>query len=103
MEEDEGDQFMAVKPWLGAIKEPTKPYYKSKGKAPKASLNLTYAHGYRTKDCRDNLRYVSETQISYHTAGVGIVMNIEEHPHTQTFFDAHGDDIISMAWNEERT
>ena len=50
---------MAVKPWLGAIKEPTKPYYKGRGKAPKASLNLAYAHGYRTKDCRDNLKYVS--------------------------------------------
>lgn len=58
MVEDEGDQFMAVKPWLGAIKEPTQPYYKSRGKPPRANLSLRYAHGYRTKDCRNNLKYV---------------------------------------------
>ena len=50
---------MAVKPWLGAIKEPTQPYYKSRGKPPRANLTLTYAHGYRTKDCRNNLKYIA--------------------------------------------
>jgi echinoderm microtubule-associated protein-like 6 len=59
LEEDEGDQFMAVKPWLGAIKEPTIPFFKSTGKPPRASLVLAYAHGYRTKDCRNNLKFVS--------------------------------------------
>ena len=51
---------MAVKPWLGAIKEPTKPYYKSSGKEPKASLTIEFAHGYRTKDCRNNLKFINE-------------------------------------------
>ena len=37
---DEGDQFMAVKPWLGAIKEPTEPYYKGSGKPPPVELEL---------------------------------------------------------------
>lgn len=40
MDEDEGDQFGASKPWLGAIKEPTKPYYKGSGKAPDVTLTL---------------------------------------------------------------
>jgi hypothetical protein len=31
---------MAVKPWEGAIKEPTEPYYKGKGKKPKIKLVL---------------------------------------------------------------
>jgi len=31
---------MAVKPWLGAIKEPTKPFYKGIGKPPKVTLDL---------------------------------------------------------------
>ena len=103
MVEDEGDQFMAVKPWLGAIKEPTQPYYKSRGKPPRASLTLAYAHGYRTKDCRNNLKYVGDNQIAYHTAGLGIVMNIEDRPHSQVFFDSHNDDVISMAWNKEKS
>lgn len=94
---------MAVKPWMGAIKEPTKPYYKGAGKPPRASCILSFAHGYRTKDCRNNLRYISEHEIAYHTAGLGIVMNIEDRPHTQQFFDSHNDDIISMCWSEDRT
>lgn len=41
MDVDEGDQFMAVKPWLGAIKEPSNSdYYKGTGKAPNAELEL---------------------------------------------------------------
>lgn len=90
---------MAVKPWLGAIKEPTKPYFKSQGKPPKATLELEYAHGYRTKDCRNNLRYINEDKIVYHTAGLGVIMDINKSPHEQTFFSEHTDDIISMAWS----
>jgi microtubule-associated protein-like 6 len=30
-------------------------------------------------------------------------MNISEQPRTQTFFDQHTDDIISMAWNEDKS
>ena len=94
---------MAVKPWLGAIKEPTQPYYKGSGKAPKTGLQLEYAHGYRTKDCRNNLKYLSTDEISYHTAGLGVVMDISSSPHEQFFFDKHTDDIISMAWNADKT
>lgn len=45
-----GDEFMAVKPWLGAIKEPTG--YKripNMEKAPKVGLILEYCYGYRAK------------------------------------------------------
>lgn len=103
LDEDEGDQFMAVKPWLGAIKEPTVPYYKGSGKPPNVDLQLEYAHGYRTKDCRNNLIYVSDHEIAYHTAGLGIIMDIEVNPKEQTFFNQHSDDIISMCWSEDKT
>lgn len=59
LDDNEGDQFMAVKPWKGAIKPPTNIVYKSTGKAPPVTLELDYAHGYRTKDCRNNLKYVN--------------------------------------------
>lgn len=52
---------MAVKPWLGAIKEPSIPHYDDKAngmKPPNCSINLDYAFGYRTKDMRKNLRYL---------------------------------------------
>ena len=80
LDEDEGDQFMAVKPWLGAIKEPTVPYYKGSGKAPNVDLSLEFAHGYRTKDCRNNLIYLSEDRIAYHTAALGVMMDISKNP-----------------------
>ena len=30
-------------------------------------------------------------------------MNIEDRPHSQVFFDSHNDDVISMAWNKEKS
>ena len=30
-------------------------------------------------------------------------MNVEDHPHSQVFFDSHNDDVISMAWSQDRT
>ena len=30
-------------------------------------------------------------------------MNVEDHPHSQTFFDMHEDDIISMAWSDDKS
>ena len=42
----EGDQFMAVKPWIGAVKEPDNhpPIDKSQ---PDEQYTLEYAYGYR--------------------------------------------------------
>ena len=86
-----GDEFLAVKPWLGAIREPTgwkKPPLNQQ-KPPKVELALDYVHGYRAKydlimigsfklfrDCRNNLRYLKNGNIVYHAAGVGIVMDV---------------------------
>ena len=48
---DGGDEFLAVKPWLGAIKPPTG--YKNpplnQNHPPKVDLALEYVHGYRAK------------------------------------------------------
>lgn len=46
-----GDEFMAVKPWLGAIKAPsgyTKPA-PNHDKKPNVGLELEYCYGYRSK------------------------------------------------------
>lgn len=51
---------MAVKPWLGAIKEPTYAYPNQTGAAPKSKIQLHHVHGYRTKDCRQNLYYIDK-------------------------------------------
>lgn len=54
----DGDQFIAVKPWKGSVKEPTG-YKKNPGDedAPDASLELEYVYGYRCHDVRNNVNY----------------------------------------------
>ena len=74
----EGDQFMAVKPWKGAVKASVPDAYKPhKGEddPPDATLELEYVYGYRCHDVRDNLRYDSQGMVLYHTAALGISLN----------------------------
>jgi len=75
---DKGDEFMAVKPWLGAIKEPSQvKKMPNPGAKPKCSITLNYCYGYRVKDCRNNLRYLSDSKVIYHAAALGIVLDLE--------------------------
>jgi HELP motif len=66
---------MAVKPWLGAIKAPSKfikPEVNSE-KAPKLKLTLEHVFGYRSKDCRNNIKILPDNKILYNTAGLAII------------------------------
>ena len=45
-EEEAGDEFMASKPWIGAMMEPTEPY-RAVNSPPDADLELERAYGYR--------------------------------------------------------
>ena len=98
----EGDQFMAVKPWEGAIKAPSG-YVKAarnQNTAPAITLDLEFVHGYRAKDCRNNVKYLNNGNIIYHAAGLGIVYT--KSSHSQTFFNKHIDDIIAFALSSNR-
>ncbi len=99
-----GDQFMAVKPWKGAIKAPSgfvrAPYDQSK--PPSVELKLDYIYGYRARDCSNNLHYAgpsSTKTIVYHAAGVGILLDRDEN--SQSFFNKHKDDILALAFHRE--
>jgi microtubule-associated protein-like 6 len=75
-----GDEFLAIKPWIGQMKDPTD-YKKpplNQNKPPKADLTLEYVHGYRAKDCKNNVRYLKSGGIVYHAAALGIVLNPSE-------------------------
>ena len=86
---------MAIKPWLGAIKEPTNfKRIPNMEKAPKVKLELDHVYGYRAKDCTNNIFYLKCGDILYHAAALGIVLDIAEN--TQKFFDLHIDDITAM-------
>jgi microtubule-associated protein-like 6 len=94
---ENGDQFMAIKPWLGAIKAPsnfTKPAL-NQNKPPQVNLDLNYVFGYRAKDMRNNVRYLKNGNIVYNAAALGIVLDINTNE--QKFFNLHIDDITALA------
>lgn len=98
----EGDQFLAVKPWEGAMKPPSGfvKAARNQNTPPAVNLELEFVHGYRGKDCRNNLRYLNDGRIIYHAAGLGIVYN--KSSHSQSFFNKHIDDIIAFALSPNR-
>ena len=89
---------MAVYPAEGQIKASTPNGYrpdKNSSKAPSVTLELKWAHGFRSQDTRGNLGYNLNGDVVYTTAGVGVVYNKQQHK--QSFFTLHGEDIVSMA------
>ena len=93
-----GDQFMAVKPWMGVIANSVPDGYKRNSRdadAPDATLDLDYIHGFRCHDVRNNLRYTKDGRLAYCCAGVGVLMDTKSN--TQEHFMDHTDDIHSIA------
>lgn len=90
----EGQQFMAVKPWLGAIKEPSKPP-KNNPSAPSQQLEIEWAHGYRGFDSRNNVYINGRGHIVYPVAGMVVVYDPIEK--TQKHYMGHDDDVICLA------
>jgi microtubule-associated protein-like 6 len=56
-------------------------------------------HGYRSNDTKNNVAYLSDGNIAYHAAGVGIVYDPPSHK--QDFFRAHIDDITACAFSPD--
>ena len=99
---DQGTEFMATKAWIGALKEPTG-FIKAKynqSQPPKISLSLEYIHGYRSRDCKNNIAYTGDGRIVYHAAAAGIVL--DKTTNTQRFFVQHTDDILSIAFHPDK-
>jgi len=70
----EGDEFAAVKPWLGAIKEPTS-HPKPTKKAPKEDYAIDWVWGYRSEEARMNCQFNASAQAVYPTAALGVIFD----------------------------
>lgn len=95
----EGDQALAVKPFKGQVDASTPDQYKkpdvSAGQKPEGNLKLKYAHGFRSFDTRGNLKYVTQDDIAFTTAALGVILN--KPLNEQNFFNLHEEDVVSMA------
>jgi len=101
IEEDKSD-FLGSKSWIGQMresKEYTKPPF-NQSKPPKVQLTLDYVYGYDIKHCRNNLAYLQNGEIVYHTAAIGVILNKETN--TQRFFTGHIGSIMSIALHPDK-
>ena len=77
-----GDQAMAILPFKGQVEASWNPAYprtnipKKYSQAPTETLSLKWAHGFRSFDTRDNLKYTKNGDVLFTTAGLGVVQNI---------------------------
>ena len=94
-----GDEFMAIKPWKGAIKAP-KGYVEGSAdcSAPEQELVLEWVYGYASQGCRNNLKYNEEGELVYHVAAVSIIYDGEK----QHFVRCHTDDIVCLAIDDKK-
>jgi len=69
-----GQEFMAVKPWIGAVREPDNHPEVNKDK-PDTTYALEYVYGYRCQDSRQNVYYNADGNIVYITAALGVILN----------------------------
>lgn len=95
-----GDEFMAVKPWLGAIVPPSnaKEIGKTASTAPSVQLELEHVHGYQSQNASNNARFDAAGRVVYHAATVGIVAEdtCQQAAPRQRFFRSHDDDIVAL-------
>lgn len=92
-----GTEFSACKPWKGVVLNSVPSDYKpspNESSEPDSNLELEFIHGYRCHDTRNNLRSLSNGDLVYHSAAVGIVFNKESR--TQKFYFDHIDDITAL-------
>ena len=70
----QGEQFMAVKPWIGAIKEPLN-HPPPNSSPPDVNFTLDYVYGYRCEDSRQNVYFNADGEAVYMTAALGVILN----------------------------
>jgi WD40 repeat protein/Ca2+-binding EF-hand superfamily protein len=67
---------------------------------PKVKLELEHVFGYRTKDTRNNLKYISNNTITYHAGKVLIIQDIQTGK--QALMTHHQDEILSFAIDSKK-
>ena len=109
---DNERDFMAIKPWLGALYPPRKyrqqpdnpknlkTVFTEKNnnwEAPEAKLELDYVFGYRARNCRSNAHWVNEDRVVFFAGAVCIIYKLKEDD--QDFYLGHDDDVVCLDYH----
>ena len=97
---EEGDQFMAVKPFKGEVEHSIPSWYKPSKKdneLPQGNLSLKYVHGYRCFDSYGSAKYGKKGEVIFIQAALGVVIDGKGQKPEQSFFQMHEEDLISLA------
>lgn len=82
-EAGDGEQFLAVKPWIGQVAEPDN--HNPIDPSPvDVDYQLEYVYGYRCADSKQNVHYNANGQAVYMTAALGVIL--DQKSNTQQFF-----------------
>ncbi len=88
---------MAVRPYEGVIRNSVPSDFDDSNinlNEPNANLELQFVHGYRCFDTRNNIFYLNENEILFHSAGVSIKM--DKTNRKQVFNFENNDDITCI-------
>ena len=98
-EAEEADEFMASKPWKGAIKAPSTEFppetLKRLKRRPDVDAQIDWVYGVQTTLSRNSIRYNFEEDILYTAAACGLKYDPDDHRQWQV--TGHSDDIMSLA------
>ena len=94
VEEEKGEQFMAVLPWIGQVAEPDS-HNPVNPDRPDTTYELEYVYGYRCADSRQNVHFNAAGQAVYMTAALGVILDPASN--TQKFFG--GGEVENTAKN----
>jgi len=94
VEEAQGEQFMALRPWIGQITEPDS-HNDINNEQPDTSYSLEYVYGYRCADSKQNAYWNKQGCAVYMTAALGVILDVQSN--TQKFFG--GGEVVSTAKN----
>ncbi len=89
---------MAVKPYMGVIKNSVPTNWRKENEnlaEPDCRLELEYIHGYRCFDTWNNIFFINNEEILFHSAAVVIKMNLKNN--SQIFNFGNTDDITAIA------
>ena len=64
--------------------------------APAQTLSIEHVYGYRSYDCRNNIKWDMNGKLVYHQAAIGIVVSLKGNASHQSYLMEHQDDISCL-------